>query len=157
MKEIEIQSRLIDVLKKSSDKEISVITSDYTDGVERPSFVLSLDELKIERENIHIRRKTFGYIIYYYAKSGEMETELKAEFRKIRELLTELFYKGLLVDDVWVEIEDLSFIEDLKERLLICDFSCDVYEQVDYDENIELMEELEMKGVHINGGTNAKY
>lgn len=145
----------VEILKAVNDKlktltpQIPITSSDETDGIERPSFMVDLENINQQAFMNSYKDSEFDVNIKYFASSREKS---RIENLKMIEQLSELFIENNLLncEDYAVEIYDAIEIKTV-DSVLHFTIPIFISEFVDKEKEFEEMEtlEFEMKGAMI--------
>ncbi len=120
-----------------------VFSTDITEGIERPSFFISIDNIKSSDFMREALDRNLTVRIYYFSKSKDNN---RAELLNIQDDLTELFLENNLIkidEYVNVEIDELEL--DTIDKVLHCYFDIKLSENYNrIDNDTPYMEELEI-------------
>lgn len=123
------------------NEEIDIIEEFYNENTNRNSVKIDIESNTIIAENMVMRRKDYNIIVYFYLKK---DLNVRKNIIEIKEKLSEELWLGIKVQDDWINVNELEFTQELKDCILICDFSFEVYESIT-DEDTEKMTELTIK------------
>lgn len=116
-------------------------TKDISEGFERPSFFVSLDNSsKSSFMDLAVERSATVRILYF----ASSRTESRIELLEVQESLEELFnHKITIKDDFMVEVNEMN-TEKFDNGAI--EFSFDIYyiEELNDNDDTELIEELEV-------------
>jgi len=143
--------KYIDILKAVNEKiqskfpAIEILSeSDVEEKIVRPSFMTTLDNIKASDFMTKSIDKNQTVRIYYFATKKDKN---KIENLNMIDSLTEIFIENNLIkinDNFNIEIyEDVEF--DIVDKVLHCYFDISFNEDYERVDNVENMEEIEMK------------
>lgn len=122
---------------------------DITEGFDRPSFFIDLDNIKSSDFMLEARDHSNTVRIYYFSESKDNN---KIELLNMQDDLNELFIENNLITvnkDIKFEVEELEF--NVVDKVLHCYFDIRISENyprdkssIDIDDEKEMMEVLEV-------------
>lgn len=142
VKYTEIHKSIVNKLK-SKLPTIKVTSEDVTEGFVRPSFFLSLDEMKASDFMNTSLDRNMTVRIYYFSTTIDKN---KVELLKVQDDIQDLFLTDNVIkvtDYLSVEIQEIEF--SVVDKVLHCYFDVMLSEDYNRVDNTPNMEELEVK------------
>ena len=141
VKYTEIHKAIVDKLR-GKFSTIKITSEDVTEGIVRPSFFVSFDEIKSsDFMNTSLDRNMTVRIYYFSTKIDKNKFELL----KIQDDLNDLFLEDNIIEiDKYtsVEVHDLDF--DVIDKVLHIYFDIALSEDYNRVDDVELMDNLEV-------------
>ena len=116
---------------------------DITEGFDRPSFFIDLDNIKSSDFMSEARDHSNTARIYYFSSTKDNN---KIELLNLQDDLNELFIENNLItvnDNIKFEIEELDF--SVVDKVLHCYFDIKISENYERIDTTPVMEELELE------------
>jgi hypothetical protein len=135
----ELHKAIVDKIKTGAP-DIAITSTNIEEGITRPSFFVSFDNLKATDFMCEALDRETTVRIYYFPTD---EDKNKIEILNMQDTLVNLFLQDNLISvdtDFTVEIEELEF--NVIDKVLHCYFELKFYEDYDRDDDTDLMEDL---------------
>lgn len=142
MKYSDIMTAINNKLEMIDDISIS---SDVTEGIERPSFFVQFDNIGTKPFMQVGKDTSFNCYIHYFPSDKK---ESQVELLEMRNTLEDLFLDELIVNEYNIMIDSLDIDENQNDgqgKFLICQFEIKINE-MHGEEITNPMENLEMEG-----------
>lgn len=144
----DILASLISKIRKAK-KRVKVVSDDISEGFERPSFKIKIDNIKIENFMNKFQDRRLKVKVYYFPKDRNKN---QIDLLNTMDELTKGFIENNYIqfeDGLIVEIENQNmFISE--DKVLHLSFEVFISEEFEEDLTIELMEELEIGGEYVD-------
>lgn len=142
VKYTEIHKSITDRLKTKYPNVSYNSQRDITEGFDRPSFFIDLDNIKSSDFMRTARDHSNTVRIYYFSSTKDNN---KIELLNLQDTLSELFIENNLItvnEDIKFEVEELEF--SIVDKVLHCYFDVKISENYNRIDNTPVMEELEL-------------
>ncbi len=137
-----IKNKIENALFSSEFATVSIVASDLSEPIERPSIKILLDNTKSARLN-KLKERTLTVRVYFFATNLR---EYAIENMKIEELIENEFLTPIKVNDTfYIEVDEVESV--VSDTVLICSFDLEMLEDIpeeiiDEGVNYEPMENL---------------
>lgn len=116
-----------------------IVSSDISEPIERPSIKINI-EGSGGKFNNSCKERSLTVRVYFFAKD---RYKYKLDNFKMQELIEETFMEGIFINrDFFIYIDEID--STVSDTVLICSFDLETLEEIDYDLNLEPLEELNL-------------
>lgn len=144
---IQINKIIVDtirnILKGTEFEKVPIVNYDVSEGFERPSIKIDLDNNSFENLNSNMMGRSLTVRIYFFATDLK---KYKIENLKLCDLIETGLIDGILTDDIFINIEEIN--SNIVDTVLQIDFDInfDDIRQDKSDQLAEFMWDLELRG-----------
>lgn len=125
-------------------KDIKITSSDFTDGIPRPSLRIRIEKSKNGKFNNHNKERTLTVRVYFYAKD---KNKYRMDNLKMQDIIENSFLNDVKVTDTfYMPITSEDGVEsEIVDTVLECSFDLYSLEAIYDDSALENIEELKLK------------